>query len=88
MIKLQLSKKLVDMKSTKRLIDIWPEIVATILSTTKTFVGSRNLLYTRLTYLKNFSSYTLEVNVVRYEGKLYVVGVSKNEQIKLSSMFK
>lgn len=30
MIKLQLSKKLVDMKSTKRLIDIWPEIVATI----------------------------------------------------------
>lgn len=88
MIKLQLSKKLVDMKSTKKLIDIWPEIVATILSTTKTLVGSKNSFYTKLTYLKNFSSYTLEVNVVRYEGKLYVVGVSKNEQIKLSSMFK
>ncbi|MBS3122654.1 hypothetical protein J4434_07270 [Candidatus Woesearchaeota archaeon] len=88
MIKLQLSKKLVDMKSTKRLIDIWPEIVATILSTTRTLVGSKNSFYTKLTYLKNFSNYTLEVNVVKYESKLYITGVSKNEQIKLSSMFK
>ena len=66
----------------------WFSIVSTILSAKKAIVAKKNNSgYTKLSYFKNFQKFTLEVSVIKYSNNLYVVGVNKNAQLELSSMY-
>jgi hypothetical protein len=65
----------------------WFSIVSTILASNKSINASKkSLAYTKLSFFKNFTDFTLEVSVIRFENTLYVTGVNKNAQLELSAM--
>lgn len=66
----------------------WFSIVSTILAGNKSIISSKNnSAYSKLSFFKHFSNFTLEVSVIKFENSLYVTGVNKNAQLKLSAMF-
>lgn len=67
---------------------IWLVVLSTILSSTKTLVSQKNAFFSRISYLKRFSGYTLEVNVLRSGNNMYVLGVNKNVQLELPAVLK
>ena len=66
----------------------WPIIISTILAASNTLVSYNNNGCARFSYFKNFHGYTLEEGELKFKDKIYVMGVNKNVQLNLSSMFK